>query len=37
LCWLGARLDNQQGSWAEALSAKMESAQIQMIDRVRGG
>ena len=37
LVWLGARLDNEPGSWADALSAKMESAQIQMIDRVRGG
>lgn len=37
LVWFGARLDNQPGSWAEALSAKMESAQVQMIDSVRGG
>ncbi len=37
LVWLGARLDNQPGSWAEALSAKIESAQVQPIDHVRGG
>jgi hypothetical protein len=37
LVWFGARLDNQPGSWAEALSAKMESAQVQVIDRVSGG
>ena len=37
LVWLGARLDNEPGSWADLLSAKMESAQVQPIDRVRGG
>jgi hypothetical protein len=37
LVWLRARLDNQPGFWAEALSAKMESAQVQPTDRVHGG
>jgi hypothetical protein len=37
LVWLGARLDNQSSSWAEIPSSQMESAQVQTIDRVRGG
>ena len=37
LVWLGAHLDNQSGSWAEVLSSKMESAQVQVIDRVSCG
>lgn len=37
LIWLGARLDNQSSDWSQILSSKTESAQIQMVDHVRGG
>lgn len=37
LVWAGAHLDNQWGSWSQMLSGEMESAQVQIIDVVRGG
>lgn len=37
LVWLGAHLDNQSGSWSQMMSNEMESAQVEMVDGVRGG
>lgn len=37
LVWGGAYLDNQPGSWSQMISSDMESAQVQILDIVRGG